>query len=105
MNQIQAALDFDARPRYARNSETGRAAQASAEPKAGTKRMRPTESLITRARDSGSRESRPSLDRFIPANGYVIGNIRVISFRANRIKSDATLEEMRRVLSYMEGVL
>lgn len=54
---------------------------------------------------SGSRESRPSLDRFIPANGYVIGNIRVISFRANRIKSDATLEEMRRVLSYMEGVL
>lgn len=57
IDQIQAALDFDARPRYARNSETGRAAQASAEPKAGTKRMRPTESLITRARDSGRRRA------------------------------------------------
>ena len=39
MNQIQAALDvFDARPRYVRTSDTSRAAQASAEPKAGTKR-------------------------------------------------------------------
>ena len=38
MNQIQAALDFDARPRRVRTSDTSRAAQASAEPKAGTKR-------------------------------------------------------------------
>lgn len=35
---IQAALDFSARPRYVRTSETSRAAQASAQPKAGTKR-------------------------------------------------------------------
>ena len=35
---IQQALDFTARPRYVRNSDTSRAAQASAEPKAGTKR-------------------------------------------------------------------
>ena len=28
-----------------------------------------------------------------------------VDTRGNRIKSDATLEEMRRVLSYMEGVL
>ena len=29
-------------------------------------------------------------------------NIAVISFRANRIKSDATCDEMRKVLAYME---
>lgn len=50
MNPIQHALNLSARPRYVRNSDTSRAAQANAEPKAGTKRMRPTESLITRAR-------------------------------------------------------
>lgn len=38
INPIQRALDFTARPRYVRNSDTSRAAQASAEPKAGTKR-------------------------------------------------------------------
>lgn len=38
MNPLQQAFDFTARPRYVRNSDTSRAAQASAEPKAGTKR-------------------------------------------------------------------
>jgi hypothetical protein len=51
----------------------------------------------------GARNNTPSLDRFIPALGYVKTNIRVISFRANRLKSDANIEEMRRVLAYMEG--
>lgn len=49
------------------------------------------------------RESAPSLDRIIPSAGYVKGNIRVISFRANRLKSDATIDELRRVIAYMEG--
>lgn len=43
-----------------------------------------------------------SLDRVIPARGYVPGNVRVISWRANSLKSDATLDEMRRVVAYME---
>ena len=52
---------------------------------------------------NGPRDTRPSLDRIVPALGYVPTNIRVISFRANRIKSDATPEELRRVLAYSEG--
>lgn len=51
----------------------------------------------------GDRDRTPSLDRFVPNLGYVKGNIRVISFRANRLKSDATIDEMRQVLAYMEG--
>lgn len=50
----------------------------------------------------GPRDHTPSLDRIVPALGYVPSNIRVISFRANRIKSDATVAELRAVLEYVE---
>lgn len=56
---------------------------------------------ISLARD-GHRDARPSLDRIDPLKGYVATNIRVISFRANRIKADATAEELRAVLDYVE---
>lgn len=39
-----------------------------------------------------------SLDRIIPAYGYVPGNVRIVSWRANRLKNDITLEEMRKVI-------
>ena len=48
------------------------------------------------------RDSTPSLDRIVPSLGYVTGNIQVISFRANRIKSDATVEELQKIIKYME---
>lgn len=51
----------------------------------------------------GARDNTPSLDRIRPERGYVKGNVRVISFRANRIKSDATAEELRAVLAYVEA--
>lgn len=44
----------------------------------------------------------PSLDRLIPELGYVVGNINVISHRANLLKSDATLEESQRVTAWLE---
>ena len=39
---------------------------------------------------ASNRDNWPSLDKIIPKKGYVKGNIAVISFRANQIKSDVT---------------
>lgn len=36
----------------------------------------------------------PSLDRLLPAEGYVKGNVAVISNRANAIKNNATADEL-----------
>lgn len=50
----------------------------------------------------GKRSDRsPSLDRIIPDLGYVKGNIRVISWRANHLKSDGTVPELEKVIAYM----
>jgi len=43
----------------------------------------------------------PSLDRIVPELGYVKSNLRVISYRANTLKNNATLDELRRVYLYM----
>lgn len=43
-----------------------------------------------------------SLDRIKPEKGYVRGNVQVISYKANRIKTNATLYEIRKVLEYFE---
>tara|TARA_R110000851_G_scaffold97331_2_gene210939 strand:+ start:8270 stop:8623 length:354 start_codon:yes stop_codon:yes gene_type:complete len=48
-------------------------------------------------------DNSPALDRMIPELGYVRGNLCYISARANRIKYDATPEEIRKVLAFMEG--
>jgi len=44
-----------------------------------------------------------SLDRFIPSKGYVPGNVWIISDKANRMKSDATPQEIEKVYRYMLG--
>lgn len=38
----------------------------------------------------GNRKSWPTLDKIIPTKGYIKGNIKVISFRANQLKGDVT---------------
>lgn len=43
----------------------------------------------------------PSIDRIDPERGYVKGNIKIISFRANQIKSDASHEELKLVTAYL----
>jgi repressor of nif and glnA expression len=45
----------------------------------------------------------PTLDRICNGRGYVKGNVRVISWRANSLKRDANIEEIRSILKYMEN--
>lgn len=42
-----------------------------------------------------NRDTSPSLDRIDPSKGYTPDNVWVISFRAKRIKNDATLDELQ----------
>ncbi len=48
-------------------------------------------------------DNSPSLARIIPSKGYVKGNIAVISTRANRIKSNATYEEIQMVADWVKA--
>lgn len=47
----------------------------------------------------------PSLDKIIPELGYVKGNIQVISWRANIIKHDASLDELQKIVDYIKDHL
>jgi hypothetical protein len=44
----------------------------------------------------------PTLDRVDPVCGYVPGNVWVISWRANRLKQDASLDELRMLARALE---
>lgn len=46
-----------------------------------------------------------TLDRIRPDIGYVVGNVIVVSIKANRIKNDATLDDLRKVLSFYERTI
>ncbi len=45
-----------------------------------------------------------SLDRKDSSIGYIPGNINVISYRANRIKNDSTLSELRAIVDWLESL-
>ena len=47
----------------------------------------------------------PSIDRLIPSQGYTKENCRIISFKANRMKSDGTLDELEKVVAYIKANL
>lgn len=46
----------------------------------------------------GHSDNSPTLDRIVPSLGYIKTNIRIISARANVLKSNATYEELKRIL-------
>lgn len=46
-----------------------------------------------------------SLDKIIPELGYTKGNVWVVSYRANSIKNDATLEELKLLAANLEKVV
>ncbi len=49
-----------------------------------------------------NKELSPSLDRMIPELGYIKGNIKFISYKANRIKNDSNIEILKNLIKYME---
>lgn len=49
--------------------------------------------------------SKGSLDRIDNSKGYVPGNVQIISWRANRLKSDTTLEEMKAFAEYYSKII
>lgn len=57
---------------------------------------------LSRQREQ-NRDCSPTVDRFIPERGYVVGNVAVISYRANSLKRDGTLSEFLRLTAWMAG--
>lgn len=47
-------------------------------------------------------DNSPEMDRVVPELGYVEGNMRVISRRANRLKDDGSADEHRAIADWMD---
>lgn len=47
----------------------------------------------------------PSFDRIDPTRGYVTGNVLIVSNLANIIKSNATVDQLKKVASYYEQLI
>lgn len=50
-------------------------------------------------------DNTPSVDRVDNSKGYVKGNVRVISNKANTLKSSMSLEELKKIVQYIEDHL
>ena len=50
----------------------------------------------------GHKDKWPTFDKIVPSKGYVKGNVQIISWRANRIKNDATPAELLKIAEYMK---
>jgi hypothetical protein len=50
-------------------------------------------------------DNSPTIDRIDNNEGYVTGNAHIISYLANRIKTNATVEQLERVATYFKGLL
>lgn len=45
-----------------------------------------------------------SFDRIDSSKGYSVDNVIVVSYRANRLKSDASLDELRKITQFYESL-
>ena len=52
--------------------------------------------------EKGFHDNAPSVDRLLPELGYVKGNIAIISFRANRLKGNASVEELFKLANWVK---
>lgn len=55
-------------------------------------------------RYGGRADNSATIDRLDSSKGYIPGNVGIISFRANRLKSNGTIEDFRKILAYMESI-
>lgn len=46
--------------------------------------------------------AKATIDKVIPELGYVPGNVFIISWRANKLKSDMTFEELEKIMNYIK---
>lgn len=49
-------------------------------------------------------DNSPSLDRIVPAKGYIPSNVIVVSYRANVLKKDATPEELVKLAQFYKKI-
>ena len=49
-------------------------------------------------------DSSPALDRIDNSKGYVRGNVLVVSARANSLKNDATVDELKKLVEFYSGL-
>lgn len=61
----------------------------------------PVFNILLERGDGERTDASPSLDRIDPNRGYVKENIWVISWRANHIKSNSSLEELEKLVSVL----
>lgn len=55
-------------------------------------------------RTPGDHDSSHSVDRIDSTRGYIKGNVHIISLRANRIKNNATVEEIEKIAAYLRSL-
>ena len=57
------------------------------------------------SRERGYRDNSPSIDRLDQSGGYTADNIVVVSHRANRLRSDASVTELELIVGFYREVL
>ena len=62
----------------------------------------PVLGMLLKVSEGHRSDNSASIDRMFPEQGYVPSNINIISWRANKLKNDATYEELEKILAYMK---
>jgi len=58
--------------------------------------------MILEFNEAGFRDNSPSIDRIDSSKGYTRDNIQIISWKANRIKGSASLEDLEALVAYLK---
>ena len=62
----------------------------------------PVLGLVLEVGEGQRQPNSPSIDRIDNSKGYIRGNVAIISLRANALKNDGTIEELKAIVKYME---